>query len=247
MSDAHTHAHAAGKAAHPAGEAAHAHPNGHENILIIGCGRVGVELALAISSQGHHVTVMDSNLRAFDRLGPDFKGRTVQGDALDQESLKRAGIDHAHGLAAVTTSDSANIVAARIARDIFHVEHVVARVYDPSRTPIYEHMGLQTIASSSWGARRIEQLLLHPGVRSLVAAGNGEVQVYEITVPEAWAGRPLREVLPAGQSLPVALVRGGRALLPDAAQLLHDNDLLLISATAAGAAALRQAFNGGRH
>jgi trk system potassium uptake protein len=229
---------------HLANSDQHVH-HGHENILIIGCGRVGVELAHSIIRKGHAVTIMDSSLLAFDRLGPNFRGRTVQGDALDQEALKRAGIDQAHGVAAVTTSDSANIVAARIARDIFHVEHVVARVYDPSRAPIYEHMGLQTIASSSWGARRIEQLLLHPGLRSLVAAGNGEVQVYEITVPAAWANRALHDVLPAGQALPVAVSRGGRAVLPTLDFVLHDDDLLQISATDEGATALLHRLNGG--
>ncbi len=244
MSDAHTHSPAH---AHPHAPAdRRAQPNGHEIILIIGCGRVGAELAHSISRKGHTVTVMDSSLRAFDRLDSDFRGRTVQGDALDQEALKRAGIEQAHGLAAVTTSDSANIVAARIARDIFHVEHVVARVYDPSRAPIYEHMGLQTIASSSWGARRIEQLLLHPGLRILVSAGNGEVRVYEITVPAAWKNRPLREVLPAGQALPVAVARGGRGMLPDPDFVLHDNDILQVSATDEGAGELRRRLNAER-
>lgn len=229
---------------HPDGTARHVHTNGHENILIIGCGRVGIELAHSIMRKGHAVTVMDSNLRAFDRLGSHFRGRTVQGDALDQDALKRAGIDQAHGVAAVTTSDSANIVAARIARDIFHVEHVVARVYDPSRAPIYEHMGLQTIASSSWGAHRIEQLLLHPGVNSLVALGNGEVQVYEVTVPAAWANRPVRDILPAGQALPVAVSRGGRATLPTLDFVLQDDDLLQVSATDEGAVELLRRLKG---
>jgi len=223
----------------------HTHTNGHESILIIGCGRVGVELALSIMRKGHHVTIVDHSLRAFDRLGPDFRGRTVQGDALDQDTLKRAGIDQAHGVAAVTTSDSANIVAARIARDIFHVEHVVARVYDPSRAPIYEHMGLQTIASSSWGARRIEQLLLHPGLRSLVAAGNGEVQLYEITVPEGWHNRSLSELLPAGQALPASVARGGRAILPTLDFVLHGNDILHVSASDEGAVELRRRLKSG--
>ena len=209
-------------------------------IVIVGCGRVGMELAQSIAAQGHPVAVMDSNPKAFDRLGPSFRGRMVQGDALDQEGLKRAGIESAHGLAAVTSSDSANIVTARIARDIFKVTHVVARVYDPMRGPIYERLRLQTIASSSWGSRRIEQLLLHPGLQSVVTAGNGEVQVFEIAVPEAWDGRRLGDLLPTGEALPVALARGGRALLPGLDTTLHAQDFLHVSATAAGAASLRQ-------
>ncbi|MCC7358199.1 MAG: TrkA family potassium uptake protein [Anaerolineales bacterium] len=209
-------------------------------IIIVGCGRVGMELAQSVAAQSYPVAVMDSNPKAFDRLGSSFRGRMVQGDALDQEALKRAGIENAHGLAAVTSSDSANIITARIARDIYKVAHVVARIYDPMRGPIYERLGLQTIASSSWGARRIEQLLLHPGLQSVVAAGNGEVQVYEIAVPAPWDGRRLGDVLPTGEALPVALARGGRALLPALETALQTRDYLYVSATAAGAASLRQ-------
>lgn len=214
-----------------------------EPIIIVGCGRVGTELAQSVSRQGYTVTVMDSNLRAFDRLSPDFRGRTVQGDALDYDALKRAGVETAHGLAAVTASDSANVVVARIARDIFRVEHVVARVYDPQRAPIYEKLGLQTIASSSWGARRIEQLLLHPGLQTVYSAGNGEVQIYEITVPETWNGRRLRELLPPGLALPVALARGGRAQLPSPETVVQIDDILQVSATTEGAAALRESLH----
>ncbi len=209
-------------------------------IIIVGCGRVGIELAQSVASQGYPVAVMDSNPKAFDRLGPSFRGRMVQGDALDQDALKRAGIENAHGLAAVTASDSSNIVTARIARDIYHVDHVVARVYDPVRGPIYERLGLQTIASSSWGAKRIEQLLLHPGLQSVITAGNGEVQIFEIAVPEAWNGRRLGDVLPAGEALPVALARGGRGQLPALDTTLQTQDFLHVSATATGAASLRQ-------
>src|SRR5258708_25125298 len=211
-----------------------------EDIVVVGCGRVGVELALSISRQSHRVAVMDSNAKAFDRLGPDFHGRTVLGDALDYEALKRAGIETAHGLAAVTASDSANIVVARVARDLFKVEHVVARGDEPTRAPIYEMLGLQTVASTSWGAQRIEQLLLHPGLNSVYSAGNGEVQVYEVSVPDAWKGRPLAELAPSDSVRPVAVSRGGRAVLPASDFVLQPQDVLLVSPTADGAALLRQ-------
>jgi trk system potassium uptake protein TrkA len=211
----------------------------NEQIIIVGCGRVGVELAQSVYRQGHNVAVMDYNARAFDRLGPEFRGRTVLGDALDYDALKRAGIETAHGLAAVTASDSANIVTGRIARDIFKVEHVVARVYDPVRAPIYEMLGLQTVASTSWGAQRIEQLLLHPGLQNLYVAGNGEVQIYEITVPDSWKDRRLSDLVPAGSALPAAVSRGGHALLPAGDFLLQPGDVLLVSATTEGASVLR--------
>lgn len=210
-----------------------------EQIIIVGCGRVGVALAQSICRQGHQVVVLDCEARAFDRLGPDFRGRTVEGDALDHDALRQAGIETVHGLAAVTGSDSVNIVTGRVACHLFNVEHVVARVYDPLRAPIYEMMGLQTVAATSWGAKRIEQLLLHPGLQSVYVAGNGEVQIYEITVPDSWKDRRLSEVVPAGSALPVAVSRGGRELLPAVDFLLQPGDVLQVSATAEGASILR--------
>jgi trk system potassium uptake protein TrkA len=215
-------------------------PNKKEHIIIVGCGRVGQELALSVHRQGYNVAVMDANQNAFDRLGLDFAGRTVQGDALDRDALKRAGIDTAHGLAAVTSSDSANIITARVARDVFKIDHVVARVYDPARAPIYEMLGLQTVASSSWGAQRMEQLLLHPGLQSVYSAGNGEVQIFEVIVPETWQGRTLGELVPASSAVAAAVTRGGRGLLPAPDFVLMADDVLQVSATAEGAASLRQ-------
>ena len=219
----------------------HAHP---ENIIIVGCGRVGVELALSISQQNFQVTVVDVNPRAFDRLNPDFRGRTVQGEGIDQEVLKRAGIETAHGLAAVTTSDSVNFVTARVARDIYKIEHVVARTYNPRRASFYERLGLQTIASSSWAAQRMEQLLLHSGLKSVHSAGNGELQLYEIVVAGAWAGRPLSALTAKTGVVPVSLTRGGRATIAASDIELQAQDILHVSATAEGAAALESRLNG---
>lgn len=210
------------------------------HIIIVGCGRVGAELAQALWNKQHRVTVMDAHQRSFERLGPAFQGRTVQGDGMDREALKRAGIESAHALAAVTSSDSVNIVVARMAQDIFRLRHVVARVYNPLRAPVYEKLGLQTIASSSWAAQRIEQIILHPGMRSLHAVGNGEVEVYEISVPREWAGRRLRDVLPAEGAAPVALARSGRGLIATPETILEADDLLNISATDVAATQLRR-------
>ncbi len=212
----------------------------HQQIIVVGCGRVGAELALSIYAQGHTVTVVDSNPRAFDRLGADFRGRTVQGEAIDRDVLKRADIEHTDAFAAVTTSDSVNIVAARVAKDMYHVPHVVARVYNPRRAPIYEKLGIQTITSSSWGAKRMEQLMLHTGLQSVYTAGHGEVQIYEISVPHEWEGKTLSELLPEAHVRAVALARGGRGTLPERATVLQAHDILQVSATDEGATLLRQ-------
>src|SRR5512140_3193621 len=159
-------------------------------VLIVGCGRVGVELALSLHKE-HSVTVVDPNPRSFDRLGTNFSGRTVQGEGLDREALVRGGIESADAVAAVTASDNVNVIVARVARDVFHVKRVATRLYNPRRLPIYEKLNLQTVASSSWGAHRLEQLLIHPALQSMVSTGNGEVQVYEMAIPQEWAGRKL--------------------------------------------------------
>ena len=209
------------------------------NVIIVGCGRVGTELALSLCAD-HTVCVVDKDARAFERLGTNFHGRTIQGKALDRDVLGRAGIQAADALAAVTTSDNANAIVGKIARDVYHIPRIVARIYNPRRAPLYERLGLQTVASSTWGAQRIEQLILHPKLQSTYSAGDGEVQIYETTIPEDWNGRRLLELVPQGQAVPAALTREGRSTLPSENVTLEAGDVLLISATTAGIATLRQ-------
>jgi len=218
------------------------------NIIIVGCGRVGVELALALH-QNHLVSIIDQNARSFDRLGLHFSGRTVQGHAMDRTVLERAGIETVNAVAAVTSSDNVNAIIARIARDIYNVNRVVARIYNPRRAPIYEKLNLQTVSSSSWGAHRIEQLLIHPGMQSVSSAGNGEVQVYELTVPSEWNGRKISDLVPMEHAIPVALARNGKGILPRAEIILEAQDILQVSSTPEGVKILRERVheNGNGH
>lgn len=215
----------------------------NKSIIIAGCGRVGRELAKSILKSGYAVTIVDSNPRAFDHIGHDLNVRTVQGDIFEQDVLRRTGIKDTYAFAAVTNSDSVNIIASKIARDIYHVPHVIARIYSPRYIPIYERMGLQTVASSTWGAQRIMQLILHPGLQSVYSAGNGEVQIYEIIISNEWHGHKLSELVPPKEVIAVTLSRGGRATLPEQDTILQVHDILQISATADGAALLQQSLH----
>ena len=210
------------------------------NIIVVGCGRVGAELAYRLYQKGHQVTVIDQLDTAFDNLPPDFRGRMVEEEVLNQDVLRRAGIEQADGLAAVTNSDSVNAVVAHVARAAYHVPNVVVRNYDPSWRPLHEAFGLQVVSSASWGAQRLEELLYHAEIRTVFSAGNGEVEIYEFSVPEAWHGRSLQDLLPEGQCLAVALTRAGRAILPSDEMLLEAGDVVLLSATADGIEVLRQ-------
>jgi trk system potassium uptake protein TrkA len=209
------------------------------NIIIVGCGRVGVELALVLH-QVHVVSIVDRNSHSFDRLGLHFSGRTIQGHGMDRSVLERAGIENANALATVTSSDNVNAIVARVARDIYRVNRVVARVYNPRRASIYEKLNLQTVSSSTWGAHRIEQLLVHPGMQSISSAGNGEVQVYEMTIPSEWSGHLLSELVPMEHSIPVALARNGRGILPRSETILEPQDILQVSSTPEGVRILRE-------
>lgn len=209
------------------------------NFIVVGCGRVGAELCYHLFSRGHHVVVVDINKEAFNRLHPDFRGRTLEGEGLAEGVLERAGVREADGLAAVTNSDTLNAVVAHAARTIYNVPNVVARNYDPNLRTVIEAFGLQIVGSTYWGAQRVEELLMNPSQRMVYSAGNGEVEVYEVQITEEWDGRTLGELLePLKDCYPVALSRAGRSLLPESGLKMQTGDLLAVSSTFEGIGAL---------
>lgn len=209
------------------------------NVIVVGCGRVGAELAYRLFKQGHQVTVLDTVAAAFNNLEPDFRGRTIEGEVLNQDVLRRAGIAHADAIATVTNSDALNAVVAQVAHVVYHVRTVVVRNYDPHWRPIHEAFGRQVISSASWGAQRMEELIYNPDVYKVFSAGNGEVEILEFAVTEAWAGRKLGELLPEAGCSIVALTRAGRAILPARDTRMEIGDVIDVSATREGTAVLR--------
>src|SRR4030081_1133241 len=129
------------------------------NMVIVGGGWVGAMAALALTKAGHQVTVIDSNRRAFDRLGSDFKGEMVLGNGIDEDVLRQAGIESADGFASLTNGDNRNIMAAPIALHIFKAPRVIPRIYDPMREAVYRELGLSTVCPTLSGARQIHAML----------------------------------------------------------------------------------------
>lgn len=211
------------------------------NIIVVGCGRVGAELAYRLFINGHRVCVIDHSQDAFRGLPPDFRGRTMEGDVLSEAVLHRADIAHADALAAVTSSDSLNGVVGRVARTIYNVPIVAVRNYDPQRRELVEAFGMQVVSSSSWGAQRMEELLEGGSVHPLISAGNGEVEICDLMVPPAWEGRTVQELAQCGSCIVAAITRAGRGLLPTSDMRLQAGDMVHVSATPDGMAALRQA------
>ena len=203
-------------------------------VIVIGGGRVGAQLAYRLHQKGHQVTVVDPEAQVFRNLPPDFRGRTLQGDVLNQDVLRRAGIEKADALAAVMPSDSLNAVVAHVARTVYHVPSVVVRNYEVRHQGLHEAFGTQVVSPTSWGAQRIEELLTGPTLHTVFSAGNGEVEIYEILAPEPWAGRAVETLAPQDQCRVVAITRAGRAILPAPTTLIETGDVLHLSATREG-------------
>lgn len=202
-------------------------------VIIMGCGRVGAEVSRLMSEEGHNITVIDCDEHIRERLGPKFKGQVVIGMGFNREVLIRAGIEQADAFAATSDSDDANIIAARIARNIFRVPRVVARLYDPRRAEIYRRLGLSTISSTEWGAERIREVLTHSELDARGTFGNGEVSLHSLEATPALVGRPVSAMVVPGEISVVAITREDKAFLPAPGMEIHDGDLIHFAVLAA--------------
>ncbi len=193
-------------------------------VIVIGCGRVGASLAQALSQRGDMVVVIDSDPTAFEQLGPAFKGRTIAGVGFDRDVLLAAGIEHADALAATTVSDEANVTAARLARQVFKVPRVAARVYDPRKAEIYHRLGIQTISPVAISTERLADLLGYSPMGALISLGTGAVNVIEVDIPRQFHGRAVSELSSTGEFQLVALTRGGQTFLPVPGTIFQEGD-----------------------
>ena len=209
-------------------------------VAIVGCGRMGADLADRMYHRGHEVVIIDLNEDAFNNLPADFQGRFYEGDALNLDVLNRAGLETCDALAAVTNEDEMNLVISHIGREHFHIPRIVARNYDPHNRVLYETFNIQIVSAISWAAQRLEEMIYHEDVRTVFSAGNGEIEVYEVRVPKLWTGQPLGLLNPCNDCLTISLTRSGHASIPNPQTILHADDLLHLSATVEGIEELRQ-------
>lgn len=202
------------------------------HVVIVGCGRVGSELARALEAAGHTVNAIDKSRRAFKNLPKDFSGRKIVGLGFDRDLLVEAGIEHADALAAVTSGDNSNILTVRIARETFGIEHVAARIYDPRRALLYQRLGIATVATVSWATDQILRRLLPVEAHPEWVDPTGQIRLVEITLPDRWAGRPIDDINEPGQFCPVSLTRLGEAQLATQGLLCQEGDILHVMSTA---------------
>jgi trk system potassium uptake protein TrkA len=195
------------------------------HIVIMGCGRVGSSLARGLEKRGHTVAVIDIDVDAFRRLGPDFAGRTVKGVGFDREVLLEAGIETADGFAAVSSGDNSNILSARVVRETFNVNNVVARIYDSGRAEVYERLGIPTVATVRWTADQVLRRLLPGGSEPHWRDPSGSVRLLEVHVDRAWVGRTIEQLEEAtGARIPF-LFRLGTGIVPKNRTVFQDGDL----------------------
>lgn len=196
------------------------------HVVIMGCGRVGAELAQALEQQGHTVAVVDQDPTAFRRLGSGFGGRRVTGVGFDQDTLREAGIEEAGAFAAVSSGDNSNIIAARVAREMFDIEHVAARIYDPKRAEVYQRLGIPTVATVRWTADQMLRRLLPSGAEPLWRDPSGGVQLAEVHTSSRWVGHRVSRLQEEAGVRVAFLTRVGEAMLPTSETVLQEGDLV---------------------
>lgn len=192
----------------------------------MGCGRVGSTLAKSLEKRGHSVAMIDVDVDAFRRLGPDFQGGTVKGVGFDREVLREAGIERAEGFAAVSSGDNSNVLAARVVREEFGIHNVVARIYDQGRAEVYERLGIPTVATVRWAANQVLRSLLPEGSEPVWRDASGAVRLVQMHHHEAWVGKKVWLIQEKLRTPFPFVLRFGRGLVPDADTVLQDGDLL---------------------
>jgi trk system potassium uptake protein TrkA len=196
------------------------------HVVIMGCGRVGSTLARSLEDRNHTVSVIDSEPDAFRRLGPEFNGDKITGYGFDQQVLEKAGIRRADAFAAVSSGDNSNIIAARVARETFGIEQVVARIYDPGRAEVYQRLGITTVATVKWTADQVLRRLLPAGAEPDFRDPSGTIRVDHMLVPDNWVGQRTIHFQEQTKSRIAWIDRLGEGMLPTRETIIQEGDLV---------------------
>lgn len=200
------------------------------HVVIMGCGRAGSSLARALERLDHSVAVVDKDPEAFRRLPAGFRGDRVLGTGYDRQVLVNAGIEHAEALVAVSNGDNSNIISARVARENFGVERVVARIYDPGRAEVYERLGIPTVATVPWTTDRFLRTLLPDGTAAAWREPSGKIAILQLPLHEQWVGKTVRELERGGGTRVAFVMRFGTGVLPEGKTVLQSDDVVYVAA-----------------
>jgi len=196
------------------------------HVVIMGCGRVGSTLAARLEQLGHTVAIIDRDAGAFRRLPKDYQGRSVVGIGFDRETLVEAGIEQADAFAAVSNGDNSNIIAARVAREQFDVQHVAARIYDPRRAEVYQRLGIPTVATVRWTADQMLRRLLPAAADDEWADPSGKVSIAQLDVGAGWVGKRYSALEHATGTRIACVTRLGVGTLPERDTVVQEGDIV---------------------
>ena len=199
------------------------------HVVVVGCGRVGSGLAQAVEAAGHTVAIIDRKESAFRRLDPEFSGKRIVGVGFDRERLEEAGIQDAGAVASVTNGDNSNIMIARVAKETYGIDRVVARIYDPRRAAIYERLGIPTVATVQWTIERVLRRILPESPSVEWIDPSAKVCLIERVVPTQWAGHKVAELDVEAKAHVVALSRLGVAQLCRPDLVVQDGDVVYVA------------------
>lgn len=194
------------------------------HVVIMGCGRVGATLAKRLDDQGHSVAIIDQDEAAFRRLGSRYGGAKVHGIGFDRETLDAAGTDRAQAFAAVSSGDNSNILSARVARETFGIENVVARIYDPKRAEVYQRLGIPTVATVSWTTTQVLRRLVPSGAEEAWRDPSGNLVLAEVHFGADWVGHRLTDLAAAAPASIGFVTRRGEPMLPGPSVVLQEGD-----------------------
>jgi trk system potassium uptake protein TrkA len=210
-------------------------------IIIVGCGRVGSELAKLLSNEGHNVVVIDKNQTSFDRLGGTFNGLTLIGNGFDQNLLRQAGVEKADAFCAVTNGDNTNLISAQVAQKIFKVPKVIARVYDPQRAHIYTALGLDIISGTILFAAMLRDKIIESHFSSYLIETK-DLGVLEIEIKKNLVGKTIQEINIGGEFLVVAIRRLDGVIIPEPQTVLKAKDMLMAVVKVASLKKIKELF-----
>jgi trk system potassium uptake protein TrkA len=197
----------------------------------MGCGRVGSSLAQSLENRGHSVSVIDQHAEAFRRLTSEFSGLTVAGMGFDRNTLVEAGIERADAFAAVSSGDNSNIIAARVARETFGVQKVVARIYDPGRAEVYERLGIPTVATVRWTSDRMLRALDPDGSAEMWRDPTSTVSIVEVPVDPSWVAKRIYQLETATGTRVAFVMRFGIGTLPTPSMTVQEGDQIFMLVT----------------
>ena len=210
-------------------------------VIIVGCGRVGSELAKLLSNEGHNVVIIDKSQSSFDRLGGTFNGLTMVGNGFDLDLLRQVGIEKADAFCAVTNGDNTNLISAQVAKKIFKVPKVLARIYDPQRAHIYKSLGLDIISGTILFAAMLRDKIIESRFSSYLIETK-DLSVIEVEVREGLKGKTIQDINMPGEFLVVAIRRMDGVTIPEETTLLKEQDVLMAVIKVASLEKIRKKF-----